>query len=346
VLAPKQDDRGARTDALCARSKAEEAAEESRVFYVAATRARDRLILAGPVVKPKGLAEWAGRGLNDDFTKTKAVPTVLVPEGAPEPALQWLGLVQGDGVAPPLVGAIRVRRLKPQRSATELMTYCRSPAEWRQRYEYGVLPSWDWVGGDSVIASDSAVIASGSAADGVIASGEAARQSEVIASEAKQSRLSPRLRGQLIHSVLERIRDEEELAELLDVVVGTLDAPELEEVLAPGSRVREQLEAEIRGVVASPEWQWYVEGPHWRELRFVDIRSPVRWHVGAFDLYRQGEPGLIVDFKTQDVTVEAAKTAAEKYRVQARLYEAVAGRLAGSVQTRFHFTKAGAVIEA
>ena len=311
VLAPVKDERGPRTSLLCARWAAEERAEESRIFYVAATRARDRLIVAVPGVKPTGLAEWAGRGLNKNVPKLTAVPEVEVPPLAPEPALEWLDLVEGGAEAGLLVGPLRVRRLKPARSATELMTWCRDRGEWRLRYEHGVLPSWDWVGG------------------GVGGEG-----------------LSPRARGQLIHGVLERIRDEEELAELLDVVVGTLDAPELEEALERGSLVREHIEAEIRSVVQSLEWRWYVEGQHFRELPFVDLRSPVRWHVGAFDLYRPGEPGLIVDFKTQDVTSEVAKVVAEKYRIQAGLYEGVAGHLAGGAKVRFHFTKAGSAVDA
>jgi ATP-dependent exoDNAse (exonuclease V) beta subunit len=339
VLAPVKDDRGPRTVRLCERLSAEERAEESRVFYVAATRARDRLIVAVPG-KPKGLAEWAGRGLNTGVPKIAEVPAVEVPPLPPEPSLAWIDRVSADGAALPLVGGLRVRRLKPARSATELMTWCRDRGEWRLRYQHGVLPWWDWVGGDAVIASRSA-------ADDVIASREAAKQSEVIASgeAARQSRrLSPRIRGQLIHGVLERIRDEEELAELLDVVVGTLDAPELEESLARGSRVRDQLEAEIRGVVQSPEWRWYVEGPHWRELRFVDLRSPVRWHVGAFDLYRPGEPGLIVDFKTQDVEDQQAREPTSRYLLQAGLYQSAANRLSATAVVSFHFTRSGHVV--
>ena len=57
-----------------------------------------------------------------------------------------------------------------------------------------------------------------------------------------------------------------------------------------------------RRVVASDEWRWYVAGPHSRELRFVQFRARRRWRVGAMDLFRPGEPAVIVDFKTQDVT--------------------------------------------
>jgi hypothetical protein len=334
VLAPKQDERGARTGVLCQRWIAEERAEESRVFYVAATRARDRLIVAVPA-KPKGLAEWAGRGLNTGVPRIAEVPAVEVPPLPPEPSLAWLDWVSADGAAQSLVGGLRVRRLKPARSATELMAWCRDRGEWRLRYQHGVLPWWDWVG--------SVALSEAKGGSGVTPSSPAVTLSEA---KGQELRLSPRTRGQLIHGVLERIRDEEELAELLDVVVGTLDAPELEEALSRGSRLRDQLEAEIRGVVQSPEWRWYVEGPHWRELKFVDLRSRVRWRVGAFDLYRPGEPGLIVDFKTQDVTAEEAERTARNYSVQSGLYRGTATRLQAEAMVRFHFTTARVAIEA
>jgi ATP-dependent exoDNAse (exonuclease V) beta subunit len=152
------------------------------------------------------------------------------------------------------------------------------------------------------------------------------------------------VRGTVIHEVLEHIEDEAQLAELLDVAVGSLDSPELEQRLARGTAEREAIEAEIQKVVSSPEWRWYVEGPHWRELSFVQFRHPRKWYVGAFDLYRPGEPtGLIVDFKTQTLK-GSAEAEARKYRLQALVYRAVARRLGCQADVRFHFTNSGQIV--
>ena len=64
----------------------------------------------------------------------------------------------------------------------------------------------------------------------------------------------------MIHGVLERIQDEAELSRILDETIGSLDEPQLDEVLGSGSNYRTALEEEIRGVVRSSEWAWYVEG--------------------------------------------------------------------------------------
>ena len=52
------------------------------------------------------------------------------------------------------------------------------------------------------------------------------------------------------------------------------------------------------------------------------IEEEIR-RVGAMDLYRSGPPGVIVDFKTQDLMAEGAAAEARKYRLQAATYRAV-----------------------
>ncbi|HEX9754582.1 MAG TPA: hypothetical protein VGA42_02695, partial [Gemmatimonadales bacterium] len=103
-----------------------------------------------------------------------------------------------------------------------------------------------------------------------------------------------------------------------------------------------QLEEEIRTVVASEEWRWYVDGDHWRELWFVQFRGQGKWRIGAFDLYRSG---LIVDFKTHDVTAARAAAEAAKYRLQALTYRTVVRTLVGGdAEVRFHFTRPNVVV--
>jgi len=63
VYMGNQDERGIRSARLFETALAEDHAEESRLLYVAATRARDRLIVSGPVEEAKGYAGWLQAGL-------------------------------------------------------------------------------------------------------------------------------------------------------------------------------------------------------------------------------------------------------------------------------------------
>jgi ATP-dependent helicase/nuclease subunit A len=313
VLGVKKEERGARSGRLCTRRLAEDHAEEARLVYVATTRARDRLIIAGPSgPDAKGRGAWLWAGVSEAVTVRQEVQEVGRPALPPEPSLSWLDDIQGEATDSPLVLPLPEPQLRFTRSATELMSFARNRREWSLVYEHGVLP-----------------------------------KRRFAPAEAGGGGLSPAARGTIIHGVLERIEDEAELAELLDVAVGALDSPELEGRLARGTEEREALAAEIQRVITSPEWRWYVDGEHWRELGFVQFRRPKQWYVGAFDLYRPGDPaGLIVDFKTQAVEAERVEAEAGKYRLQALVYQSVSSRLGLPAEVRFHFTHPNQVVEA
>jgi ATP-dependent exoDNAse (exonuclease V) beta subunit len=311
VLCPKQDERGVRTARLADRWNAEDEAEEARVLYVAATRARDRLVVAVPSDKPKGAAAWLAAGIDASVVPTRAVPDVEKPPPPPEPGLEWLDAVVPAPLAPSSLAApVRAGRLRRFRSATEVMARLRSRAEWRAKYVYGIEPTW-W-------------FARQPTGDG--------------------GHVPAAVRGIVIHGVLERIREESELAELLDVAIGALDAPELEERLGPGTTYRRALETELQRVVSSDEWRWYTEGDHWRELWFVNFRRGGTWHAGAFDLFRPGDPrSLIVDFKTHGIAAAEVDTVARDYAVQIAMYRCAAAAAGTPADVRLHFTGPGVV---
>jgi ATP-dependent exoDNAse (exonuclease V) beta subunit len=87
VYMGNQKERGDRSERLFGSALAEDHAEEARLLYVAATRARDRLIISGPTEKARGYAEWLKAGLAD---AVEAHEAVLLREGAGEGA-------RGDG---------------------------------------------------------------------------------------------------------------------------------------------------------------------------------------------------------------------------------------------------------
>lgn len=321
VVCPKQKDRGPRAEEIHRRYQLEERAEKARLLYVATTRARDRLVVCGPLHSDAGLAGWLGAGRHEDVWTRTMAPQLEMPMHDPVVELDWLDGIRRDE-PPPLAESLSVPALRFGTSATELMAQDRRPEEWRLRYLHGVEPSW-WF-----------------AASPVPEGAEA---------------LSPRERGTVIHGVLERIRDEEELSSLLDEVVSAVDASGVEALLAPGTRYRAALEEEIRHVVQSEAWQWYVDGEHYRELSFVRLLGPRRWVVGAFDLYRPARTsgvsqialdfsGLdggvvadrdtwIVDFKTHKIGAKECERTARDYELQARVYREAATALAGAGTT-------------
>lgn len=305
VVCPKKDERGARANLLMARNAAENVAEEARLMYVAVTRARDQLYLIGSAAKKLSYATWLTAGASAcDVPLITDEPNVPVVLPLPPIDLKWLDVVQPGDAAESSAALVR----PPHRwmtSATEMMSKLRDEQVWKLMYLHGVEPHW------------------------------------LFAPGGKGKALPENVRGTIIHGVLERISENVEIAQILEETIGELGAPELEMVLAPGSQYR-GLEREIERVVSSPEWAWYVEGEHHRELPFLYLAGEREWYVGAFDLYRPD--GWIIDFKTHQISAASVDATAEKYRVQMELYRRAAG-IIGPVRTQLHFTHPGVVVE-
>lgn len=252
-------------------------------------------------------------------------------------SLAWL-----DGLEPIEwpggVGAIDVPAHRFSTSATEIMMRERDPDRWSLRYRHGVVLEREFV--------------RLGAADGA---------------------LPPTVRGTLIHGVLERILEAEELASILNETIATTDFVDLENLLEGGSSYRVALEQEIEAVVRSPEWEWYLEGEPHRELPFVHLRAHRDWLGGALDVYRPatstGTAGevlrreltlfgpsaadrdrfdrqaWIIDFKTHQIGADEVERASEEYVTQVRAYREAAEALVAStgetppeVRIALHFT--------
>ncbi len=303
---------------------------------------------AAPGAPPEaGASEpgWADPGASPDGESAAEAPLVVVRRveaggiqtrlGDPPVALDWMeDIVPAE---PP--GLIRPVARPPfpfLSSATELRLRERDPRAWSLRYEHGVaLPE----------------------------------RFAPAPSAAAEGGVPPEVRGQLIHGVLERIEEEREIARVLNEAIAEIGAPELEALLDRDAPYRRALEREIVRVVRSPEWAWYVEGAHWRELSFVHLVGPREWRIGAFDLYRSAEPALpgrvreklreagatgaadwdgkwIVDFKTHAIEAAEAAGVAAGYAVQAAVYAEAAAALGGPARVLFHFTAPNVTVAA
>jgi hypothetical protein len=225
----------------------------------------------------------------------------IQPEFAEVPlALEWLSLpVQGELPAAVLLPAVATAaRL---RSATELSLASRDPDGWRLRYRHGVEP---------VDRFATAAAVSGGEGD-----------------SAGRGGLPARVRGSLIHEVLERFDDD--LEELLEEVVEGVGEGGSG---SPGSVRRlvlqERLRAEIQSVIEGDAWQEWISSEHYRELSFVHFAAPDDWRQGRIDLFVPRRPGqkgastgaLIVDFKTDRVGDEGTDRLVDRYRTQVRVY--------------------------
>ena len=308
ILCPKKNERGLRAERLYQRAALQEKAEEARLLYVAATRAGDKLILAMPRGSYQSYGEWFETGLPAEGVEVaEELPPVTEEDVPGEVSLEWMDHIEA-AEAETLVEPIGEPPLRFVTSATELMTRARNERDWRLKYRHGIIPPGRFVPSD---AGDVPAV----------------------------------VRGTLIHGVLERIEEEEELAALLDETIGALDAPELEVAMAPGSRYRAALEEEIRRVLQGEEWRWYVEGEHYRELAFVHLAGARSWRVGKFDLYRPDEPeARIIDFKTHQIGPEEVEEKAQDYAVQSEVYTAAA-EVRGPARMELHFTHPNVVIE-
>ncbi len=303
LLCPSKPERGPWGERIVQRDRLEAEAEEARLLYVALTRARDLLVLVGPRHLGKGYGEWLEAAADGRLRVPNVSCEVEARKLSAPPDLNWLESL--DMGAPPA----SIRRLEdpPFRwihSATERMLEARDPETWRRRYRRGVQAAWEF-----------------------------APESD------RPDGLPPTARGSIIHGVLERIQALEELSEILDEAIGSVDDPHVERLLRTDGDYRQALEEEIRQVVSGEEWRWYVEGEHWRELPFVHLAGARDWRFGAMDLVRRMEEGsLVVDFKTHDVDEAGARAAAGDYRIQADIYRAAA-ELAGPGAVRLHFTR-------
>jgi ATP-dependent exoDNAse (exonuclease V) beta subunit len=273
-------------------------------------------------------------------------------EFAPAPVcLDWLDGIQ-QAAAPEAIGPLPESAAGHLRSATELDLEQRDPEAWRRRYVHGVLSASRFAG-------------------------ESDRGRRTGASVAAEEAIPGRVRGLIVHDVLERsgaegdpdgpgldettVADSEfaldELDRLLDQAIGGLreeDSALLVGRTEAGELTR--LREEIHRVLSGEAWREWMASEHYRELPFVHLAGPGDWRQGRIDLFvprpQPSESGhadvRIVDFKTDRVQGGGVEAAARRYATQARVYreaiEAILGASdgvlpgGGRVRVVLHFT--------
>ncbi|MBI4408650.1 MAG: UvrD-helicase domain-containing protein, partial [Gemmatimonadetes bacterium] len=295
------------------------AAERKRLWYVAATRAQDRLILSGiPLGDGKrygaeealcgvlpDLAAAAGAGSleyagHDGSTYRARVTVAPVVEPTVEDT--GPGPVSEVSTLPPPLAPIAVPAGRRRRSATELLAYSRCAARHWFKYVVGL------------------------------------REPPMPRSGPEYE--SALVRGLIIHDVLEHLAEEEELDHLLEDAIGRWadDAPAPEQ--PRGSRYRKALRKEIEAVSGHADYRALAGRPEaHRELDFLYIDDDgAAYAAGAIDLAAPIEDGLaLLDVKATKCSAAETAERASAYRPQQDVYVTAAAGIAGLPVTRFAF---------
>jgi ATP-dependent helicase/nuclease subunit A len=316
---PDSEDKSPAWLALEEEEKAEAAAEAKRLWYVAATRAMDRLIVSGFSDKkpPKGSAVAALGAVLDvagangtlsyrdawgqEFTAMvhRARADAELPE-IEEPSFTPLPVPDAPRPLRTLAG-------RPRHSATELMSYGRCARRHWFKYVAGV--------------REPPVLREGPEWGSAVA------------------------RGQVVHDVLEHYREELDLSELLEVALGRWDPDRPPPESEPGRKYRDQLTAEISAVRDHPAYRALddVLGRE-RELEFIYLASQDAFLQGAIDLAApQGDGLAALDVKTGGGDAETLRRKADGYALQRSVYVGALEAIGGRPVERFafHFASSG-----
>jgi ATP-dependent helicase/nuclease subunit A len=318
----REDDQPEPWPTVRAREREESAAERKRLWYVAATRAKDRLILAGfhPAPSPRsqspatmlqqslpGVAWRDGEtaaytsAYGESFTTTVRAASFEPGTGTPAAPLTITALTAG-------LPEVAVPAGERRHSATSLMGFTRCARRHWFRYVAGLREP-------SMPGSDDALI------DAVV-------------------------RGQIVHDVLEGFREADELDGLLEDAIRRRDedAPGLE--TARGRRYRHRLREEVRRVREIDPYREMDATPgSRRELSFLHLAGDGWFLEGAMDLAAPAGDSLrILDVKTSQADAARAQAIANHYRLQRSVYVGAAEAVSGRTVTQFVFQFSGAGI--
>ncbi len=328
----KPDDAPAAWRAVRDERSREDYAERKRVWYVAATRASERLVVSGLPAGAMGRGAsntvadhvWSALGavpLTDgaafayraaDGSAYRGVvriadPTVL--SEAPAASPHERPVAPAAALAPPLA-AVTVLAGRRRHSATEMLAFARCQRKHWFEFVVGVREPETGVSPDELL--DAAT------------------------------------RGRIVHEVLEHLRRQDELDRLLEDAIRRCDpeAPAPEQPL--GRRYRDALRREIRSVADHPEYRAVADHPTARrELGFVHVADAEAFYEGDIDLAAAGEDGLVLlDVKTSRCTAVEAAARAAQFTPQRDVYVAAAEGITGREVARFafQFSRAGAHI--
>ncbi len=313
----KPEEQSADWKHLLAAETEEDQAERKRLWYVAATRAEERLVLGGiPMgTGPKGAAavlRYHLRDLSSNDGERIDVGTEALPAKALIVRAQVIGESEANQPLEESEATLRARLPdavvpmvapagRPRHSATELLTWQRCPRKHWFRYVAGLKePEIDRGSGGYI--------------DAVT-------------------------RGQIVHDLLETLEEETDLAAALEGAIDRNDEDAPARGTTSGEAYRKQLLAEVEGFRSQPEYRALADRPGARrELPFLHLVGPDHFTEGKIDLASPGGDGLVLlDVKTSPAEGDAVAKKAAEYAPQRDVYVAAAEDIGGIEVTRFAF---------
>ena len=315
---------------LKAEEKARDIAEEKRVWYVAATRARDHMVLCAQLPVSGGEctsekitpAKWLLREVTIDGDGLLYRYGKRTYHGRLVEAIET-GNGTYDGVRPPDAARILAsakpdaelaRRIAPvpaltplfRRSATELMLWTRDAAQHRERYLLGLRDGGQVWAASGVLGAESG-------------NGNGTRG------------LEAREWGDVLHRVLENLTIDADLDLLID--------RELTSQLGSGAalvpaELRERLREQIAAAWNHSAVAALRAGRHERELPFtwlVEVDGEPHLVHGAIDLIGEKDGGFeLLDFKSHALGKGGESAIARDYELQQLVYAAAVRELIGA----------------
>ncbi len=305
---------------LKAQELAEEQVERKRVWYVAFTRAMERLIVSG-------LPEW-DRDKDNRITPAEILWTRLTSvelEDGAEFSYQsragatFAGTVRlanpedvderTEHIPDPLASErlatapapIAMATGRPRHSATELLSFSRCEKKHWFKYVLGVR--------------------------------------EPSSGRGKAELVDAISRGLIVHDVLERLREDAELDELLEDAITRHDEDAPPSGSERGIEYREHLREEVQLVSEHADYRALADQPTARhELDFVYLRNRDERYEGSFDLAAlDGERITLLDVKTPQCDEAMARKKAGDYAPQRDVYVSAAEGIGTIEVDRFAF---------
>jgi ATP-dependent helicase/nuclease subunit A len=302
---------------------AEQKAESKRLWYVAATRAKDLLILSGvPLGTGNRIAESPAHALIQAFPSLteKAVEyrgadgvrfmaavriAVAAVIDTPNEGVQLPPIGDPAALATPPV-AIAVPMGRRRHSATEMLSLSRCPQRHWFRYVAGL------------------------------------REPPVTRTGTKEHTSAIR-RGLIVHDVLENYDEDVELGILLESAIGRWDPDAPPPEAKPGSAYRRRLTGNIETILANEQYRAVFDRPGARrELGFAYVRGDGDSIEGKIDLIAPSAEGYdVIDVKTSECDADVAAMKAKQYAPQRAAYSRSVEEISGRPVESFGFQFAG-----
>ena len=301
----------------------ESLAEEKRLWYVAATRAIERLVLCGISEarigsdKKTQIADFILPGLqnvsardgsrfsyeNAAGDRFEGIVRVVGPEvlGDPDSPRSHPTVRSADSL-PEIFEPVPVAAGRPRHSATEYLTFSTCPRRHWLKYTLGI------------------------------------REPSVIDNRGDRQ-IDAVSRGLIVHDVLERLREDAELDDLLDDAIRKRDENAPAVGTSRSEQCRDHLRAEIERVAGHSDYRAIADLPGARkELSFLYIAHEDEYYEGSIDLIAKDDDGLtLLDVKTPQCDWDAAAAKAARYAPQQYVYIAAAEEIGGMKVGRFAF---------